>query len=125
MAINGVQWKGSILDTYKDNKKFGGEYVGFDNAKAAGGAAPVTTDFIKGITPQERPVKYKGDASSGFTANLTPGDKNFSLFNMINEGGQTTNADFDPLDINNDYKYNGANITGFNSVKRYKKPTNP
>lgn len=114
MAINGVQWKGSIFDTYNDNKKFGGEYVGFDNAKAAGGATPVTTDFIKGITPQEKPIKFTGDATKGFSANLAPSDKNKSEFNMVDDG-KATKSDFDALNTN----------TLFNSTKRYQKPKNP
>ena len=125
MAIN---WKGSILDTYEKNSKFGGDTKGFDDVKKVGGTSPITTDFIKGINPQSANINYTGDAAQGFNANLTPADKISTKFNMVSDNkgkSGVTKAAFLPLNTNGDYQYDSKNITGYNKNKRYKKPANP
>ena len=105
----------AILDLYKASK---------GNYKEAGTA---TTDFIKGINPQQITIAYKGDAAEGFTPNLTPADKPNTKFNMVDTKTNTTIKDFNPLDVNNDYQYGTSTITGYNFEKLFNdgKLTNP
>lgn len=125
MAVN---WKGSILDTYNASSEFGSGAgpgaTGFNDAKKAGGSSPITTDFIKGINPQQTNISYKGDAAGGFTANLTPADRNKTEYAMVKENKSTT-PEFLPLNTTKDYIDNTIAITGYNKDKRYKKPANP
>ena len=102
----------SILDLY-NKKQF---KLGVDNSKA-GGNNPATTDYIKGITPQQFALKYNGDAATGFTANHKAGDE--TEFTMFDIETLKTNSPFDPLDTNNNYQYNGKTITGYNPTKQF------
>ena len=116
----------AILDLYKK-----GEFKLGVNHSKAGGKAPVTTDVIKGILPQQVVVSYKGDAAEGFVANRTPGDRNITDFNMIDKESDRTIKLFDELDINNDYYVSHTSgktkVTGYNFEKLFNdgKLTNP
>ena len=112
----------AILDLYKK-----GEFkLGVNHAKA-GGATPATTDFIKGITPQQFTLTYEGDAANGFITNRTPADRPNSDFNMIDKERDITINNFNPLDINNDYFVGKTKVTGYNFEKLFNdgKLTNP
>lgn len=109
-----ITWKGSILDTYEKNSKFGGDTKGFDDVKKVGGTKPISTDFIKGINPQQAALSYTGDAAAGFTPKLSIGDKNKTEFKMVVDNKDTFNS-FKPLNTN----------VQFNKTKKYKKPANP
>jgi len=109
-----------ILDLYKA----GVFKLGINHAKA-GGATTATTDFIKGITPQQVTLKYEGDAARGFIANKTPADRNSSDFNMLDKTNTKNISEFDPLNTNNDYTTGVAfsasekKIKGYNSTKTF------
>ena len=104
----------AILDLYKK-----GEFkLGVNHAKA-GGKTPATTDFIKGINPQQVALNTKIDAADGFVANRTPADKNITDFNMIDKERDITINDFNPLDMNNDYFVGKTKVTGYNSTKLF------
>lgn len=105
----------AILDLYKNSK---GKY------KEAGTA---TTDYIKGITPQQFTLNTKVDAARGFVANKTPANRNSSDFTMLDETNTSTISDFNPLDINNDYFVGKTKVTGYNPSKLFNEGnlTNP
>jgi hypothetical protein len=126
MAINGVTNKASILDTYKSNKGFGGSTIpGYSDVKEAGGDKPKTTDFVKGTWPEQGNIKAGINAATGFTANVKKNALKNSEFTMVKD--ETTVADFDPLNMNNDYYVNKTKVTGYNPNKRFNKGalTNP
>jgi hypothetical protein len=139
MAINGVTNKASILDTYNNNKEFGGansaQAPGFNSATKAGelyngkAQSPITTDFVKGSWPEQGNIKAGVNAATGFTANVKKNALKNSEFTMVKD--ETTVADFDPLNMNNDYFVTGPSgktkVTGYNPTKRFNKGalTNP
>jgi hypothetical protein len=100
----------AILDLYTKSTK---------NYKNAGGKTPATTDFIKGINPQQVALNTKVDATDGFVANRTPADKNITDFNMIDKERDITINDFNPLDMNNDYFVGKTKVTGYNPTKLF------
>ena len=104
----------AILDLYKK-----GEFkLGVDHSKA-GGKNPVTTDYIKGITPQQVTLNTDVDAAQGFVANRTPADRNKSDFSMLNKDNNGTQKEFNPLDINDDYFVGSTKVTGYNPTKPF------
>lgn len=104
----------AILDLYKK-----GEFkLGVDHSKA-GGKSPATTDYIKGITPQQFTLNTEVDAAQGFVANRTPGDRNKSDFNMVDNKTEKVQKDFNPLDINDDYFVGQTKVTGYNPTKLF------
>ncbi len=126
MAINGIATKASILDTYKDNKGFGGSTIpGYSDVKEVGGDKPKTTDFVKGTWPEKSEIKGGANAATGFTANIKKNGLKDSEFTIVDNSKNVTRAEFDALVLNNDYTYNTIKITGYNKNKRYKRPANP
>lgn len=101
MALNGVKNKASILDTYNDNKSFGGSTLpGYSDVKEVGGANPKTTDFVKGITPQQTTLDSNVNAASGFTANVKKNGIKDSEYSMVDNKNLKTNDKFIPLNNN-------------------------
>jgi hypothetical protein len=104
MAINGVTNKASILDTYKDNKGFGGSTIpGYTDAKEAGGDKPKTTDFVKGTWPEQSTIKAGINAASGFTANIKKNGIKDTEFTMVDNKTIKTADAFKPLNTNTSY----------------------
>lgn len=104
MAINGVTNKASILDTYNDNKAFGGSSIpGYSDAKEAGGEKPKTTDFVKGTWPEQSTIKGGVNASTGFTANVKSKGLKDTEFAMVDNKTVTTSDAFKPLNTNSVY----------------------
>jgi hypothetical protein len=108
-------WKGSILDTYNGNDKFGGREN--DDVKVVDKAKGV--DFI---------YKLIGGVESvnGFTTNLDPFNHNPTDFNMVNIATKNTNPPFDVLSTNVGFTWDGiSGISPFNVKKTYRKTVAP
>jgi len=104
MAINGVTNKASILDTYNDNKAFGGSTIpGYTDVKEVGGAKPKTTDFVKGTWPEQSTIKAGINAASGFTANIKKNGIKDSEFTMVDNKTIKTADTFNALNTNTSY----------------------
>jgi hypothetical protein len=104
MAINGVTNKASILDTYNDNKAFGGSTLpGYSDVKEVGGDKPKTTDFIKGTWPEQSAIKAGVNAAAGFTANVKKNGIKDSQFTMVDNKTITTVDTFNTLNTNRGY----------------------
>jgi hypothetical protein len=104
MAMNGVINKVSILDTYKDNKGFGGSTIpGYTDAKEAGGDKPKTTDFVKGTWPEQSAIKGGVNAASGFTANIKKNGIKDTEFAMVDNKTIKTADAFKVLNTNTSY----------------------
>ena len=110
MAINGVTTKASILDTYKDNKGFGGSTIpGYSDVKEVGGDKPKTTDFVKGTWPEQGNIKADVNAATGFTANVKKNGLKDTEFTMVDNKTVKTAAGFTVLNTN----------TLYSTVKKY------
>lgn len=98
-------WKGSILDTYNGNDKFGGREG--DDAKGVNKAAGV--DFLKQL--------YNGvESVDGFVTNLNPVDHSPTNFNMVDTKKKSINAPFEALDVNTGFTWDGVSgISPYNS----------
>lgn len=108
-------WKGSILDTYNGNDKFGGRTG--DDVKGVNKANGV--DFIY--------KKIEGvESVNGFTTNLEPLNHSPTDFNMVNTTTKKTNPPFDKLSTNVGFTWDGiSGISPFNVGKQYRKTVDP
>ncbi len=103
-------WKGSILDTYNKNDKFGGrendDVKGLDKAKGV--------DFLQQL--------YKGvESVDGFTTNLDAFNHSPTNFNMVNTTSRLVKDPFGGLNLNVGFKWD--NVDGI-SPYNYKEGKN-
>ncbi len=104
-------WKGSILDTYNKNDKFGGREN--DDAKGVDKAKGV--DFLQQL--------YKGvESVDGFVTNLNPVDHSNTNFNMVDGTKKATKEPFGGLNLNAGFKWDevsGISPYNYKEGKRY------
>lgn len=100
-------WKGSIIDTYNKNDKFGGREN--DDVKGVNKANGV--DFLQNLYAAVESVE-------GFVTNKNPKDRSATDFNMV-EGNKSTKSPFLTINTNVGFKWDSVSgISPYNNTAK-------